>query len=40
MLHYVASDLGLHCFPMTLLGFQGKNGLKADPYRERRKNVN
>ena len=26
--HYVASDLGLHCLPMTLLGFPGKNGLK------------
>ena len=27
-LHYVASDLGLHCLPMTLYGFSGKNGLK------------
>ena len=27
MPHYVASDLGLHCLPMTLLGFLGKNGL-------------
>ena len=24
--HYVASDLGLHCLAMTLLGFPGKNG--------------
>ena len=31
MPHNVASDLGLHCLPMTLLrfyGFPGKNGLK------------
>ena len=28
MPHYVASDLGLHCLPVTLLpGFPGKNGL-------------
>ena len=25
--HDMASDLGLHCLPMTLLRFQGKNGL-------------
>ena len=25
MPHYVASDLGLHCLPMTL-GFQARNG--------------
>ena len=25
--HYVASDLGLHCSPITLYGFPGKNGL-------------
>ena len=25
--HYVAPDLGLHCLPMTLYGFPGKNGL-------------
>ena len=24
---YVASDLGLHCLPMALLWFPGKNGL-------------
>ena len=24
---HVASDLGLHCLPMTFYGFQGKNGL-------------
>ena len=28
MPHYVASDLGLHCLPMTFYGFPGKNGLK------------
>ena len=27
MLHYVASDLGLYCLPMTFYGFPGKNGL-------------
>ena len=27
MPHYVASDLALHCLPMTLYGFPGKNGL-------------
>ena len=27
MQHNVASDLGLHCLPMTLLGFPGKNRL-------------
>ena len=27
--HYVASDLGLHCLPMTLYGFPGTNGLKS-----------
>ena len=25
--HYVVSDLGLHCLPITLYGFPGKNGL-------------
>ena len=25
--HYVASDLGLHCLPMTFYGFPGENGL-------------
>ena len=29
MPHYVASDLGLHCLPMTFYGFPGKNGLIA-----------
>ena len=24
--HYVAFDLGLHCLPASLLGFQGKDG--------------
>ena len=24
--YYVASDLGLHCLPITLYGFPGKNG--------------
>ena len=28
MTHYVASDLGLHCLPMTLLGASGNNRLK------------
>ena len=27
-LRYVATDMGLHCLPMTLYGFPGKNGLK------------
>ena len=27
MPNYVASDLALHCLPMTLYGFPGKNGL-------------
>ena len=27
MPYYVASDLGLHCLPMTFYGFPGKNGL-------------
>ena len=27
MPHHVASDLGLHCLPMTLYRFPGKNGL-------------
>ena len=27
MPHYVASDLGMHCLPITLLLFPGKNGL-------------
>ena len=26
--HYVASDLGLHCLLMALLGFPGKNRLR------------
>ena len=26
MPHYVASDLGLHCLPMTLYGFQVRMG--------------
>ena len=26
MPHYVASDLGLHCSPVTLLWVPGKNG--------------
>ena len=26
MPHYVASDLGLHCFHMTLYGFPGESG--------------
>ena len=30
MPHYVASDLGLHCLPMTLLRVSRKNGLKAE----------
>ena len=25
--HYMASDVGLHCLPMNLLGFPIKNGL-------------
>ena len=25
--HYVASDLALHCLPMTLYSFPGKSGL-------------
>ena len=29
MPNYVASDLGLHCLPMTFYGFPGKNGLIA-----------
>ena len=30
MPHYVASDLGLHCLPTTLLyGFPGKNRLEV-----------
>ena len=28
--HDVASDLGLHCLPMTLYGFPGKNEVKLD----------
>ena len=27
--HYVASDLDMHCLPMTLLQVPGKNGLKT-----------
>ena len=26
MPHYVASDLGLHCLPMTFMGFQVRMG--------------
>ena len=26
--HDVASNLGVHCVPMTFYGFPGKNGLK------------
>ena len=29
MPHDVASDLGLHCLHMALLGFPGKNGLST-----------
>ena len=29
MPHYVASDLGLHCLPMTHLRVSGKKRLKA-----------
>ena len=29
MPHYVASDLGLHCLPLTFYGFSDKNGLKV-----------
>ena len=29
MPHYVASDLGLHCLPMSFYGFPGKYGLKC-----------
>ena len=29
MSHYVASDLGLHCLPMTLLRVSRSNGLKV-----------
>ena len=29
MPHYVVSDLGLHCLPIILLQFHGKNGLKC-----------
>ena len=28
MPHYVASDLGLHCLPITYYGSLGKNGLR------------
>ena len=28
MPHYVESDLGLHCFPITILRFPDNNGLK------------
>ena len=31
--HPVASDLGLHCLPMTLSGFRGKNGLIISCHR-------
>ena len=33
--HDVASDLGLHCLPMTLYGFLDKNGLKYLEYHNR-----
>ena len=29
--HNVASDLGLHCLSVTLVGFPGMNGLKYAP---------
>ena len=29
MLHFAASDLGLHCLPITLLGVPDYNGLKC-----------
>ena len=29
MPHYVASDLGLHCLPVTLFRFPGKNGFRV-----------
>ena len=35
MLHYVASDLGLHCLPMTLLRFPGKNGFRPSQWQQR-----
>ena len=30
---HVASDLGLHCLPMTLYEFPGKNGIVSVVYR-------
>ena len=30
MLHYVASDLSLHCLPLTYLRGSSKNGLRID----------
>ena len=30
--HYVASDLGLHCSSVTLLGVPGKNGLRDNKH--------
>ena len=32
MPHYVASDPGLHCLPVNLLRFPGKNGLMQYQY--------
>ena len=30
MPHYVASDLGLHCLPITVYWFPGKHGLRLN----------
>ena len=30
--HHVATDLGLHCLPMSLYGFSGKNGLNDNEH--------
>ena len=34
MPHSVASDLGLHCLPMTLLWFPGKKMLREPPMKK------
>ena len=34
MPHSAASDLGLHCLPITLLGFPDENGLTDDKVRK------